>query len=155
MPEVTTRRDEEAVPLEAKALLFSGGVDSFYSALNAPQHDLLVSAHGFDIPLSDQARMDTLRGTLTKVAASRGMKPIVIRTNFREHPVAGRGPLWERAHGGVLAAFGQARQAKCPHVDTCEEVFTKAATPNERSQIRVGPGNQLKITAHFAVCSKR
>ena len=106
MPDLVTRTDSPAKPPEAKALLFSGGVDSFYSVLNAPRHDFLVSIHGFDIPLTDRARMEVLRTSLSDVAKSIGARAIVIRTNFREHPVAGRGPLWERSHGGVLAAFG-------------------------------------------------
>ena len=106
MPDLVARTDSLAAPREAKALLFSGGVDSFYSVLNAPRHDFLVSIHGFDIPLTDRARMEVLRASLNEVSKSIGARSIVIRTNFREHPVAGRGPLWERSHGGVLAAFG-------------------------------------------------
>lgn len=106
MPDLITRTDSSAKPTEAKALLFSGGVDSFYSVLNAPRHDFLVSIHGFDIPLTDHARMEVLRTSLNDVSKSVGARSIVIRTNFREHPVAGRGPLWERSHGGVLAACG-------------------------------------------------
>ncbi|MFN2603592.1 MAG: hypothetical protein ABR582_12655 [Gemmatimonadaceae bacterium] len=106
MPDTVTRTDSPAKPSEAKALLFSGGVDSFYSVLNAPRQDFLVSIHGFDIPLADHARMEVLRTSVNDVAKSIGARSIVIRTNFREHPVAGRGPLWERSHGGVLAAIG-------------------------------------------------
>jgi hypothetical protein len=105
MPDLVSRADT-AVMSETKALLFSGGVDSFYSVLNEPRHDLLVSIHGFDIPLTDRARMEVLRASLHDVSKSIGARPVVFRTNFREHPVAGRGPLWERSHGGVLAAFG-------------------------------------------------
>ena len=106
MPDVPTRPDVGADPIPAKALLFSAGVDSFYSALNGPAPDFLVSAQGFDIPLDDRARMDMLRKSLTAVSSAIGAQPVVVRTNFREHPVAGRGSLWERSHGGVLAAFG-------------------------------------------------
>jgi hypothetical protein len=106
MPDVVTRAVGGADPAPAKALLFSGGVDSFYSALNAPRHDFLVAAQGFDIPLHDRARMEMLRKSLIEVSSAIGAQPLVIRTNFREHPVAGRGRVWERIHGGVLAAFG-------------------------------------------------
>ena len=105
MPDLVTRPDS-ATMSEANALLFSGGVDSFYSVLNAPRQDILVSIHGFDIPLTDHARMEVLRKSLHDVSHSIGARSVVIRTNFREHPVAGRGPLWERSHGGVLAAIG-------------------------------------------------
>lgn len=106
MPDLVTRTDVHVEPVEAKALLFSGGVDSFYSLLKAPRHDFLVSIHGFDIPLKDHARMEMLRTSLNAVSKATSMRPILIRTNFREHSVAGRGPLWERSHGGVLAAVG-------------------------------------------------
>jgi len=105
MPDLVTRPDSAAMS-EANALLFSGGVDSFYSVLNAPRQDILVSIHGFDIPLTDHARMEVLQESLHAVSHSIGARSVVIRTNFREHPVAGRGPLWERSHGGVLAAIG-------------------------------------------------
>jgi len=105
MPDLVTRPDSAAMS-EANALLFSGGVDSFYSVLNAQRQDILVSIHGFDIPLTDHARMEVLQESLHAVSHSIGARSVVIRTNFREHPVAGRGPLWERSHGGVLAAIG-------------------------------------------------
>ncbi len=106
MPDFVARPDVGGDPAPAKALLFSGGVDSFYSVLNAPRHDFLVSAQGFDISLRDRARMDALRKALTEASKLTDAQAIVMRTNFREHPVAGRGRLWERIHGGVLAAFG-------------------------------------------------
>src|SRR5438874_3430892 len=52
MPDLVTRTDSSAKPRDAKALLFSGGVDSFYSVLNASRHDFFVSIHGFYIPLA-------------------------------------------------------------------------------------------------------
>jgi hypothetical protein len=98
-------RDEAAA--RETALCFSGGVDSFYSLLHGGERPgMLVAAHGFDIPLRDAARMDAFKESLRAVAASVGAKPVVIRTNFREHPAAGRSSLWERAHGGALAALG-------------------------------------------------
>ncbi|HST50416.1 MAG TPA: hypothetical protein VLJ61_00295 [Pyrinomonadaceae bacterium] len=104
--------DETTAKLET-ALCFSGGVDSFYSLLHGDDRPrLLVAAHGFDIPLRDTARMDAFKKSLRAVAASVGAKPVVIRTNFREHPAAGRSSLWERAHGGALAALGHLLSGK-------------------------------------------
>jgi hypothetical protein len=89
------------------ALCFSGGVDSFYTLLHGDDAPaMLVAAHGFDIPLRDAARMDAFRESLRAAASSVGARPVVIRTNFREHTAAGRPGLWERAHGGALAALG-------------------------------------------------
>lgn len=106
LPTVASMIDDVSAAIPAKALMFSGGVDSFYSILKGEQHDFLISGHGLDIPLSDASRMARLRYSLMKVSDAVGAQPIVIRTNFREHPAAGRGPLWERIHGGVLAAYG-------------------------------------------------
>lgn len=105
-PDVASRIETDVGASAAKALLFSSGVDSFYSVLSGERHEYLVGAHGFDFPLGDTTRMAALRKSLMDVSRLTNAQPIVIRTNFREHPAAGRGRLWERAHGGVLAAFG-------------------------------------------------
>jgi hypothetical protein len=114
LPRAETRPEADALtPAETgaatrgTALCFSGGVDSFYSLLRGEHRpSLLVALHGFDIPLRDAARMTALKESLRAAADSVGAKPVVIRTNFREHPAAGRSSLWERAHGGALAAAG-------------------------------------------------
>ena len=90
-----------------RALSFSSGVDSFFSLLKAPKPDFLVTVHGFDIPLADIRRMERLRRSLLEIAEQAGARPIIIRTNLREHPANGRRYLWERSHGGALAAIGQ------------------------------------------------
>lgn len=101
------RGEDDETTTRETALCFSGGVDSFYTLLHGDEGPgMLVAAHGFDIPLRDAARMDAFKESLHVVAASVGAKPVVIRTNFREHPAAGRSSLWERAHGGALAALG-------------------------------------------------
>ena len=90
----------------ASALCFSGGVDSFYTLHTGPRPDFLVAIHGFDIPLPDRVRMAGLQRTVSAAADSVGARPIIIRTNLREHPVSGRPKLWERSHGGALAGVG-------------------------------------------------
>ncbi|MDP9177914.1 MAG: hypothetical protein M3O61_09565 [Gemmatimonadota bacterium] len=90
----------------ATALCFSGGVDSFFSLVTGPRPEFLVAVHGFDISLSDTVRMAGLERSVTRIANSVGATPIIIRTNLREHPAGGRPHLWERAHGGALAAIG-------------------------------------------------
>jgi hypothetical protein len=105
-PRAEARADARARGGET-ALCFSGGVDSFYTLLRGGHRpDLLVALHGFDIPLRDRRRMAAFERSLRVAAASAGAKAVVIRTNFREHPAAGRAGLWERAHGGALAAAG-------------------------------------------------
>jgi hypothetical protein len=88
------------------ALMFSAGVDSYHSLLGGSKPDMLVSVHGFDIPLNDEPRMESLVLALHETATAHGVRPVVIRTNLREHPSIGKPHLWERAHGGALAAVG-------------------------------------------------
>jgi hypothetical protein len=92
----------------ATALFFSGGVDSFYSLLKSGETvDALVSVQGFDVPLADAVRWEGVETTLRAVAAGRGLRAIVVRTNLREHPLFAGIP-WERSHGGALAGVAHA-----------------------------------------------
>lgn len=104
-PVCDTRRDSSP-PRNGTALMFSGGVDSFYSLLEGPHPDFLVSVHGFDVELGDRERASALEEALRDAANEQGCTPILIRTNCREHPAAGKSRLWERAHGGALAGIG-------------------------------------------------
>ena len=106
LPPIAERRPDSAASNPGSALMFSAGVDSYHSLLYGSNPDLLVSVHGFDIPLCDSPRMETLRLALHETASARGIRPIVIRTNLREHPSGGRPILWERSHGGALAGIG-------------------------------------------------
>jgi hypothetical protein len=106
IPPIAERRPDAGGSNAASALMFSGGVDSFHTLLCGPKPDFLVSVHGFDIPLDDSRRMDELRLVLRESAEACGVRPVVIRTNLREHPSAGRPSLWERSHGGGIAAIG-------------------------------------------------
>jgi hypothetical protein len=101
-----TRRPDSVTRNQTAALMFSAGVDSYHSLLCGSRPDVLVSVHGFDIPLNDSTRMNTLKLALDETASAHGLRPIVIRTNLREHPSAGRPGLWERSHGCGLAAIG-------------------------------------------------
>jgi hypothetical protein len=88
------------------ALLFSGGVDSFYSLLRGrtrPQRLLFI--HGYDIPLEDTARMEPYYRTFLEVAEKARVKPVLVRTNLRHHPLI-RPPHWMQVHGGALAGAG-------------------------------------------------
>lgn len=88
------------------ALCFSGGADSFYSLLCGEERiDSLIFVYGFDIRLSDAPRANSFRSSLGCVARKVSARPILLRTNLREHSVS-KGVHWERAHGGALAAVG-------------------------------------------------
>lgn len=80
-----TRRTTLNPPQTRTASFFSGGVDSFYSALKHTQDiDALILVHGFDIPLSNIE----LRGKASRnvgLAAQFLGKPLIeIETNSRE-----------------------------------------------------------------------
>ncbi len=87
------------------ALAFSCGIDSFHALLTAPRPQILVSVHGFDVPLADDYRMSAFALSAKAVAAATGVKSTIVRTNLREHPSSGRPRLWERSHGGGLASI--------------------------------------------------
>ncbi|MEO5989962.1 MAG: hypothetical protein ABIU54_06515 [Candidatus Eisenbacteria bacterium] len=88
----------------ARALFFSGGVDSFHGLLSCgEQVELLVFLQGFDIPIHDQPRADAALASLRAIASELGMRSGFVRTNLREHPLLQQAP-WERTNGGALAS---------------------------------------------------
>jgi hypothetical protein len=90
----------------ALALCFSGGVDSFHTLLRGDgEVGVLVCVHGFDIPLADTRRMAAMEASLRTIAAVRGLRAVLIRSNLRQHPAFACGD-WEQVHGGALAALG-------------------------------------------------
>lgn len=88
------------------ALCFTGGVDSFHSLLRGG-HSLhhLLFVHGYDVELADTQRIQAAEAALRCVAAERGLRAVVVRTNLRTHRVF-RKANWEHTHGGALAAVG-------------------------------------------------
>ncbi|MFI5181292.1 MAG: hypothetical protein ACHQPI_07870 [Thermoanaerobaculia bacterium] len=105
---LTLRPGPGATPARAglTALCFSGGVDSFFTLLRSGRRiDRLVFVLGFDVPIGDSARFRAIEASLQEVARETGTRPIVLRTNLREHP-AFAPASWERVHGGPLAAVG-------------------------------------------------
>ncbi len=61
--------------------------------------------HGYDIELEDEVRLRAFIPSLNAVAAQRGARAAIIRTNLRQHPLL-RGAPWIHTHGGALAAVG-------------------------------------------------
>lgn len=97
----------------AVASFFSGGVDSFYSALKhtAPETPAgarithLVSARGLDIRLCDEALWTRVRSRLRDAAAQIGCTWVECSTNVREvvpEELVG----WFMYYGAVLAGIG-------------------------------------------------
>lgn len=91
------------------ALVFTGGVDSFFTLLHRRKRiDFLVHLLGYEIPPDDAERSAKLVSTLREIAASRGCRLIVIRTNLKQHSAFAEfsGQGWDRAHGGAIVAAG-------------------------------------------------
>lgn len=88
-----------------RVLCFSGGVDSFYSLLTYPKPiDALVFVHGYDIRLDDETGARISFEHVRKVALEMKLDAVLIRTNYREHSIAGR--KYKYAYGGALAGVG-------------------------------------------------
>jgi hypothetical protein len=86
------------------ACLFTGGVDSFYSALNELDRlDALIFVHGFDVPLGDATWRAQVAGSLREAADGLGLELIEVESNLRNF-------TWPRcrwglhAHGAALAS---------------------------------------------------
>lgn len=116
-------------PANGTGLCFTGGVDSFHSLLRGAQHiDRLIFVHGFDITLRDETRMTAFRRVLERVGAAAQSRPIVVRTNLREHPVFGR-VSWERTHGAALAAVGHLLSGSLGRLVIASSFSTELAHP--------------------------
>jgi hypothetical protein len=86
-----------------EAAFFSGGIDSFHTALrHADRLSGLIFLHGFDIPLQERARREGAAGTVRLAAAELGLPLVEVATDLR--PVARPYVTWQRYHGAVLAS---------------------------------------------------
>lgn len=117
--------DMSVVPIEADptttitgatrtAALFSGGVDSFFTALEdgqspgdastpAPIDDLLT-IWGFDVPIENPGAFSRLREALRHAAQDLGKRLVDVAINVRTPSFADY--PWSQVHCGVLAAAG-------------------------------------------------
>lgn len=102
------------------ASFFTGGVDSFFTALRhaagdgtprSVRIDDLVFVHGFDVPLANTAAAARVTGSLESAAAQLGKPLVVVRTNLRESCFARTD--WPRhSHGAALAGVAHALGAR-------------------------------------------
>ncbi len=102
-----------SVARSAIGLFFSGGVDSFYTFLKSRAQDSTrspvshwVTAQGFDVPLTDSARLNRVESQYKQLAKDFGVELVVVRTNLRLFTDAFL--KWDFYHGAVLAAMGLA-----------------------------------------------
>lgn len=98
---------------EHAASFFSGGVDSFFTALRHQRNvtglpiDSLIFVWGFDIPLSNVAAWNTALSANATVARQLGLPVLPVVTNLRETRFARTD--WTRlSHGPALAGIAQA-----------------------------------------------
>ena len=100
----------------ATASFFSGGVDSFFTALRHAAGDGtpatetiadLVLVHGFDIPIDNDSAFAHVEQSLARAAASLGKRLLVVATNLRKTRFDHTD--WSRlSHGAALAAVAHA-----------------------------------------------
>lgn len=108
--------DREPLPGRGVGSFFSGGADSFYTALTqAHRITHLIFVHGFDIPLKDTVLAETSLDNVRAAAAALGKPLIEVRTNVR---MLGESRLlnWGRYFHGV--ALAHVAQALADHLHT-------------------------------------
>jgi hypothetical protein len=89
---------------------FSGGIDSFYTALRHGEHGArtsndLIFCWGFDVPLTEVDAMDRLRDALSRTAGLLDRRLIIVATNIRETQF-GRLDWGHFSHGCAMASVG-------------------------------------------------
>lgn len=101
---VTSNTITDGVAAEGVGCFFSGGVDSFYSALHHRDRIThLIFVHGFDVRLAQVELADEIRTNLRAAAAELGKPLIEVSTNLLEG--SGRLLRWgDEYHGAGMAA---------------------------------------------------
>ena len=89
------------IAMAREAIAFTGGVDSFYAALQSPRASL-VFIHGLDVALGDHDLRKKVRERLAWAAAELERPLLEMETNLREFSDRYLG--WSLAFGGALAA---------------------------------------------------
>lgn len=99
-----TASSGQAERATATAAFFTGGVDSFHTAITEREHlDALIYVDGFDVDIDDHDRLAAVHEHLHDAAARLGLPLHVVRTDLRRFgDVAGLG--WPDHHGAALAS---------------------------------------------------
>jgi hypothetical protein len=96
---------EPGTPATGTAAFFTGGVDSFHTALaERDRLDALVYVDGFDVDLADEARLRAVHEHLHAAAALLDLPLLVVRTDLRRFGDA-VGIGWPDHHGAALASI--------------------------------------------------
>ncbi len=95
----------------SKALFYSGGLDSTYSALTQGPELELIAVHGFDIYVHDRRHWSLTLDLLRKFSAHQKMKLVVVETNVRSF--SDIYTSWGQDYfGSALAAIGMSLAEK-------------------------------------------
>ena len=124
--------------------LFSGGVDSYFTALRHNKDSALVTSipiddllcvWGFDIPLKNVDAFWRMRDVLKSAAHQLGKELIDVATNLRETRwlMSGYGPL---SHGAALASVGL----------TLEKRYSKILIPGTHAYDNLMPNGSHPLT---------
>lgn len=107
VPITTNSAYQSAATTDLSAAFFTGGVDSFYSAVTAePSPAALAYVEGFDIRLGNQSLARTVKERLESCAAELDKPYRHVRTNYRDlFDMDPRFPGWPRSHGAALASI--------------------------------------------------
>ncbi len=114
-PEIAPTEGESDDP--AVAAFFSGGVDSWHTAIRHRHAlDALVTVKGFDIPLQDESIWPETRAMASDAGRELGCKTVFVLTDLRDKTDPGLGAFrrkyegtdfWgECLHGAALASIG-------------------------------------------------
>jgi hypothetical protein len=104
---------------------FSGGVDSFYTALkHRGEVATLILVHGFDVRLEDLPLRASVSAAMKNAAAELGIPLIEVETNVRSF--ADRYFPWEFYHGAMLASVAMvlSRQLHTVYVPASDSYAT-------------------------------
>ena len=103
------------------AAFFSGGIDSFFTALrhltpdnsvNGPNIDELIFVWGFDIPIDRRDGFERARRAMQEAADALGKPLIVAATNLKITRLQRNASYAELWHGGGLASVGLALERR-------------------------------------------
>jgi hypothetical protein len=93
---------------EGRAAFFSGGADSFYTALtNQDRLTHLLLIYGFDIAVDDTAMRSQVDEHLRAAASGLGLELVEVETNLRQFSENHHCYWGLHYHGAALAAVGQ------------------------------------------------
>jgi hypothetical protein len=123
-------------PAESRrvATFFSGGVDSFYTALrHAGEVSALIFVRGFDFAVTDRALGDEVSRHLQAIAAELRMELVEVETNARDLVVA-LGCDWGLSHAAAMVAVGHAladqfHRICVPSTHTYKDLFPWGSNP--------------------------